>query len=214
VPPGAALTDVADVAAGSAHTCGLRADGAVLCWGAGDQGQLGDGSTAGRALAGAPLATNGAPLNAVAIAAGAVHTCAADSNGAVWCWGGGDRGQLGDGAAAGAPNPTAVSSLPAAAAAVAAGGAHSCAALTDGRVFCWGAGDQGQLGDGAFDDSATPVAVAALAGAVQVSAGHAHSCARTRDRSIWCWGGNGSGQLGDGLALQKTAPQLGRMTCP
>jgi alpha-tubulin suppressor-like RCC1 family protein len=213
-PPAAPLTDVAAVATGSAHTCAVRSDGAVLCWGAGDQGQLGDGSNSGRALAGAPLVKSGAPLSAVAIAAGAAHTCVAESGGEVWCWGNGERGQLGDGTASGAPTPTAVSSLPAAAAAVAAGGAHSCAALIDGRVFCWGADDQGQLGDGATVDSPTPVAVAALTGAVQVAAGSAHSCARARDGSLWCWGSNRSGQLGDGLALQKSSPQLGRMTCP
>jgi alpha-tubulin suppressor-like RCC1 family protein len=105
-----------------------------------------------------------------------------------------------------------VASLPAAAT-VTAGGAHSCAALTDGRVFCWGANDQGQLGDGDNVPSLVPVPVPALTAVVQVAAGRAHTCARQRDGAVWCWGGNDSGQLGDGRALQKTTPQLGRMTC-
>ena len=208
------LADVADVAAGGAHTCAARADGAIFCWGSNDQGQLGDGTNVGRAAPGSPLSSGGAVLSASAIAAGSAHTCAVASDGRVFCWGRGDSGQLGGGTATSASRPAPIPSLPGAALAVAAGSTHSCAALTDGRVFCWGANDQGQLGDGENAPSLVPVRVLALSDIVQVAAGRAHSCAREGGGDIWCWGSNDSGQLGDGLALQKTTPQLERMTCP
>jgi len=55
--------------------------------------------------------------------------------------------------------------------------------------------------------------VPSLADVAQVAAGRAHTCARQRGGAIFCWGGNDAGQLGDGLALQKTTPQMARLTC-
>ncbi len=42
---------------------------------------------------------------------------------------------------------------------IAAGRAHACAIYTSGQVYCWGAGDRGQLGNGSFESSAEPVRV-------------------------------------------------------
>jgi alpha-tubulin suppressor-like RCC1 family protein len=97
--------------------------------------------------------------------------------------------------------------------AVSAGTAHSCAVLGDGQVFCWGANDQGQLGDGTTDARPLPAPVPSLTDVQQVAAGRAHTCARQRGGAIFCWGGNDAGQLGDGVTLQKTTPQMARLTC-
>jgi hypothetical protein len=77
----------------SQHTCAVLATGGVVCWGANDRGQLGDGTREPR-----PKPTPVVGLDdAVAVAAGWSHSCAIRRNGRVSCWGANDRGQLGDG---------------------------------------------------------------------------------------------------------------------
>jgi alpha-tubulin suppressor-like RCC1 family protein len=95
------LADIAMVAAGLGgygHTCAIRQDGTVSCWGINTTGQLGNSST--ESAQNAP----GEPVlnleDAVAIDAGAEHTCALRGSGEVTCWGKGERGQLGHGSTA------------------------------------------------------------------------------------------------------------------
>ena len=89
---------------------------------------------------------------------------------------------------------------------VAAGGRHSCALDTSGNAFCWGANDQGQLGDGTRDDHATPNVVAGDLAFSQLSAGASHTCGVSRDGEAYCWGNNERGQLGDATTLERDAP--------
>ena len=84
---------------------------------------------------------------AVAVAAGARHTCAIFSDATVRCWGANESGQLGDGTVDSKNKPVPVAGLTSVDAIV-AGGAHSCARRTDGSVWCWGSNTSGQLGDG------------------------------------------------------------------
>ena len=74
------------------------------------------------------------------------------------------------------------------AAAVAAGDDHSCAAMSNGEVLCWGSNEWGQLGDGTLTRSFTPVSVDGLNGAVDVVAGAQHTCALTDVGGVKCWG--------------------------
>jgi alpha-tubulin suppressor-like RCC1 family protein len=210
-------TPAGALATGGAHTCALAAgDGRVLCWGAGTDGQLGDGSGTDHATPSPVAGLTGARD----IAAGEGHTCALgghDDDGAVSCWGRDDHGQLGDGRTVDQPSPIAVPLPdlgPAGAAAVAAGGEHSCALARDGRIFCWGRGDRGQLGSDSPAASAPPAVVAGVPAATTIAAGGAHTCAVTASATVWCWGGNQSGQLGDGVTLQVSTPQLDRIACP
>lgn len=78
-------------------TCAItQSDGAVHCWGAGTGGRLGTGTTDLQVL---PQRVMGLPSRAVGLALGYAHTCAVLDDGDVWCWGRGDSGQLGNGAA-------------------------------------------------------------------------------------------------------------------
>jgi hypothetical protein len=99
------------VAAGWNHTCGIKIDGGVLCWGWNYYGQLGDGSKASRPTPAAVYGLEGA----VKIGLGREHSCAVTSAGAAFCWGRNDAGQLGDGSGAGSQVPVAVAGLEAAA---------------------------------------------------------------------------------------------------
>ena len=89
--------------------------------------------------------------------------------------------------------------------------AHTCARLTTGAVYCWGANTSGQLGHGHVGtNTSKPVRVVApsgngyLEGALAVTAGENHTCALLAT-SIVCWGGNTSGQLGDSSAGASSA---------
>jgi alpha-tubulin suppressor-like RCC1 family protein len=89
------------IAAGDDHTCALLDNGTVRCWGSNSDGQLGYPNTGNIGDDESPAAAGpvnlGAGRTAVAIAAGALHTCALLDNGTVRCWGNGDAGQLGYG---------------------------------------------------------------------------------------------------------------------
>jgi len=88
---------------------------------------------------------------------------------------------------------------------VAAGGKHSCV-VSGARIYCWGANDKGQLGNGEGDSRDTPDGIAGDIDFAQVVAGIEHSCALTRSGDAYCWGSNEKGQLGDATPASRSAP--------
>ncbi len=128
-------------------------------------------------------------------------------SGPVYAWGNGQDGEIGDGSAPPAePVPTAVP-LPAGVTAVqVAGGAETSYALgSDGNVYAWGNGTDGELGnDGTapLQDSATTVDLSALRGAVPVAIAAGTDMAYILDAegNVWAFGADGNGELGDGGA--------------
>ena len=90
-------------------------------------------------------------LEATAVAAGDQHACGLYADGAAYCWGYNEMGQLGDGTNEDSSSPVAVA------------GGHTFTTLSAGRYFtcgldeegaawCWGANSLGQLGNGREDD--------------------------------------------------------------
>lgn len=162
----------------------------------------------------ATLNATGSTNSPVSIAqgAGTDFTCILMDDGALKCWGGSSSGQLGNGGTDGVSVPKSnavttvlppdpVTKLPT----VGAGVSHACAALTSGRVSCWGLNTSGQLGNGTTTNSASPVTVLKdattdLMDIVSVTTGENHSCALNNAREVYCWGHNGYGQLGTGTA--------------
>ena len=88
---------------------------------------------------------------------------------------------------------------------VAAGDAHTCA-IASGGVLCWGAGDEGQLGDATFTGHAQPMPVMSEVGVVSLATGGGHTCAVTSAGAVACWGRDDFGQLGDGGTANQGAP--------
>jgi alpha-tubulin suppressor-like RCC1 family protein len=91
-------------------------------------------------------------------------------------------------------------------AAAAADWHHTCAALLNGSLRCWGNNSHGQLGNGTLSSSAVPVAVRDFTGAVAVGCGERHSCALSSAGVVRCWGDNTDGQLGDGTFVGQRVP--------
>lgn len=89
---------------------------------------------------------------------------------------------------------------------IVAGGLHTCLVAADGRTFCWGGNDEGQLGTGGGSRLSTPAAVGAELRFSSVAPGLAHSCAIARGGALWCWGENDHGQLGDRTLSSRAAP--------
>ncbi len=84
-----------------------------------------------------------------------------------------------------------------------AGGGYNNCALSNGNVYCWGKGTNGQLGNSASSNAVTPVAVTRdiLNGQrmTQIAGGANHMCAINSGLAA-CWGDNTYGQLGNNSA--------------
>jgi alpha-tubulin suppressor-like RCC1 family protein len=93
------LTGVNSVSSGSYHTCALKADSTVWCWGANNIYQLGNLNGSTNQLS--PVQVIGAGgtgtlTNVVSLASGATHNCTYKADGSVWCWGDNNHGQVGN----------------------------------------------------------------------------------------------------------------------
>jgi hypothetical protein len=136
-------TQLTQISSGTSHSCAVRADGRIVCWGAGGSGQLGNGGTSNSTT---PVQV-ASSLTFRSVTAGAAHTCALTTGGAAYCWGNNTNGKLGVG-----PDVT-QSSVPIAVSGgftystLSAGVDHTCGIATpSNEVLCWGSRNQGQVG--------------------------------------------------------------------
>lgn len=193
----------AQVEAGSTFACALTEEGGVGCWGTLSAG-LGNGT---HTTSLTPVAVTGLTERVEEVSLGTAHACVRTATGAVWCWGDNRYGQLGDGTPSASGVPAAVAGLDgsteaSSAVAISAGSTGTCAVLEDGRVWCWGRNNNGQLGDGTTTDATTPVEAVGIGGSVPkaaaISYGSRHTCAVLMTGAVWCWGYGASGQHGNG----------------
>ena len=188
------------ISAGSFHTCGLRPDLTLLCWGDDSEGQ----ST--------PRARNtpGVGDFYVGLDSGTIHSCAIRRDNAAICWGS-------DGPVLpGVPTPTPASTdrnywdgLKRATPptnerfdVISSGGQHTCALRRDGSAVCWGDARYGQT---------TPPEGGKF---TTISAGGLHTCALNADGAAVCWGSNEMGQMSPPEGMTFSAISSGtRHTC-
>lgn len=214
--------------AGAYDTCALES-GQLMCWGDNAQGQLANGSFG---IATTPVLYEGltAGVNEVDIGFGTI--CVLETNGNVACSGAGYLGQLGNGAESGEdtcgeppdtfPCTTSAHEIPGLDNVVDIGMGKwgGCAVIDGGEVDCWGANNEGQLGQGdtsgpttcAYQDfacSTTPIKVQGLPDGVDsVGGGDLFFCT-TAVGEVQCWGDNASHQMGldsSGLCSCEPAP--------
>ena len=210
---------VVAISAKGDYTCALTNSDRVTCWGKNDQGQLGDDSTTASNVPVNTVGTTKSGVHAVAAGGWSVlgnEACALLATGRVRCWGGSSSEEPHPICADTATPCTKLQDV----AALAAGGTHNCALLNvptylppdgrEGKVFCWGRNNHGQLGDGTNTDSSIPVEVNLnwdlQVGTIAIAAGINHTCAVSQWKTVKCWGFNGSGQLGDGSTTSSNVP--------
>lgn len=211
---GQALGAAAQVSCGDAFTCALLRDGRVACFGANNVNQIGDGTTGERRT---PTLVSSAE-RFEQIESGERHSCAIrQSDNAVFCWGEGSYGKLGDGATSNNAVPARAGTF-VGAKFVMAGGAHTCAALSSGRVQCWGRNNVGQLGQGGTDrnDHATPIVVRNADGSADLAnvrggmgAGDDHTCVATLEGYVMCWGANTNREIGHNSSSSPVTRPIG-----
>lgn len=95
---------------------------------------------------------------------------------------------------------------------VRAGGEHTCALTLDGSLYCWGRGDEGQIGiDPASRCNNNTVFCQKRPAKIDIGVAHAvglgaaHTCAAT-EAQAYCWGRNATGQFGNGSVIGATKP--------
>ncbi len=188
----AGASRVVQLALGFGHSCALRDDGHVDCWGLDAEGELG-------ALAGLQVTREGFPYSttpvriagvdgATSLAAAATSTCAIVGDRSVRCWG--DH------------QPVAAVAGVADARAIAAGYTHYCVLDGAGRVTCWGANASGQLGRPAAGLHVPPGVVPGVT-ATAVAADGDSTCALVAT-GVTCWGagmGEGGRDAADPVSL-------------
>ena len=193
------LPPITDLAVGSQHACVLVEGGEVWCWGFATDGALGAGPDV--TSADEPvLAELSRP--AVAIEAGFEGTCAITDDGAAWCWGRNESGEVGDGTLVNRFVPTRVVGLDRPALAIARGHDHACAVLDDGSAWCWGDNTVGALGtrrlEGSREQEPAPVQVPGVPDLAAISAGEGFTCGVSPDGAAWCWGTDLYDEVGRG----------------
>ena len=199
------LTVPLQVTSGGSVVLGLY-KGMVWAWGT---GPLGNGSTGSKT----PVQiTTLPPVRELAATGGGQAFYALADNGTVWAWGSGTNGELGDGSFASSSTPVQVTGLTGVGAIYAGSDTAYALQVPDHRLFAWGMGTNGELGNGQMANSDTPVPVQVPDGVHQVATqcGSTYALSSRRPGRVFAWGGNGDGQLGDGTRSNAATPVLVR----
>ena len=189
------------VAAGAAHSLGLKADGTLWAWGQNTDGQLGDGTTTKKTT---PVQV-GSANTWLAVACNGQHNLAIKVDGTLWAWGRNIDGQLGDGTNINKNVPVQIGSAHDWVT-ITAGVKHSLAIKANGTLWAWGANTDGQLGVGSRTNNIVPVQMGNTNKWISVAAGELHTMALQANGTLWAWGKNNYGQLGDSTYTDTTIP--------
>lgn len=197
----------AGVSAASRHTCGIKSDGALLCWGDNRAQQL---AFAEALPAGYPRKIE-LTLKWLAVHGGLYldrgNTCAIAAGGGLWCWGDNTAAQFGDGSKVSSGVPVKAGGRVSSWSQLTLGAYHACG-LSGEKLYCWGTFTSTYSGNGQVEPD--PLLVTPPAGQTGwsfVAAGSLHSCAVAQPSGLlYCWGANAGGQLGDGTTQDSASP--------
>jgi alpha-tubulin suppressor-like RCC1 family protein len=136
-------------------TCAVTMGNRAYCWGNGNQGERGDGSSVEKQFTPKAVA-GGHAFNRIAV--GNEHACGVTTGNQAWCWGNNVFGGLGDGTTMLRRTPVRVSGG-LTFARLSTGDRWTCATTMAGAGYCWGSGSFGALGNGGVADRLVPTAV-------------------------------------------------------
>jgi alpha-tubulin suppressor-like RCC1 family protein len=208
---------IASYATGNKTTCILTSTGLVYCWGYNGQGQVGDDSNV-NATSPQALKFNGTPNGTMTqlVGGGDKTFCALTSATAsqIWCWGGNESGQLGNDTSANSNEGNLVTNTLYSGDKISqlAGWSDTfCAVASNGEAFCWGAGDDWNLGNDSEANSNVPVQVETSELPVgvtvkEIAPSTTHTCFLDTQSNVWCWGSNINGVNGLGDPDGSTDP--------
>jgi alpha-tubulin suppressor-like RCC1 family protein len=203
VPP---LTNVTKLGGRTYFNLAVKTDGTIWAWGMGTAGQMGNGAATN---CNSPVQVlNSQPGGAInspkQVSCGYTYGVVLLTNGAVWTWGTGVHGELGNDTTGSSFTPVQVAGL-SNVTAISSGWKHTLALKNDGTVWAWGFNSHGELGDGTANNQSNAVQVLNVSNIVAVSGGDYNSIALRSDGTVWKWGVNDVGELGFGTN-DNTAP--------
>ncbi len=193
------------IAARTTHMCGIKLDHTLWCWGRNNRGELGLGIDT-TLYESRPMQI-GSGEDWLSVAVGDQFTCALKIDHSLWCWGSNTKGELGN------PEIAPFIDTPIQIAAgdqwlmLATGLYFTCATKLDLTMWCWGANNQGQLGDLTVDTKLLPNPVFGIQEWQWLATGDTHVCAIDNLQTLWCWGDNWGGQMGNGRFVDVIEPQ-------
>jgi alpha-tubulin suppressor-like RCC1 family protein len=204
-----ALTTWSVVSAGNGHSFARKTDSTIWGWGSSGDGQLGQGNTINRS---SPVQIGALTVWAT-VAASVRGGFAIRTAGSLWAWGssqgvgllglGGNYDQRSSPVQVGAlTNWSKISAF------------NSAVAIkTDGTMWTWGRGTEGQLGHNNTFNLNSPVQVGTLTNWANATTNRFQCLAVKTDGTLWAWGYNASGRLGLNDVARRSSPvQVGALT--
>ena len=219
-------------ASGTNRTCAILSNN-IWCWGSNRYGQLGNGQSIGTGTdINAPASVDSNIPVRVVKEPGALgnqtikdfftaqhHSCALTAVGKVYCWGYNKNGQLGNGVSgSGAHSNVPVEvkgDLQGKVVTAIGGSGDSSCAIAGGKIYCWGDGYRGVIGDGTRNSYSTPRLVRAgvtnglptsyTATKLATSGTRSYNMCAIANGNAYCWGDNNVGQIGNGTVATLSA---------
>jgi alpha-tubulin suppressor-like RCC1 family protein len=205
--------DWGQISAGQATVLTAPLGNNLYAWGFNTQGQVGDSTAIARSSSvligytankSSPIQIGASSWSAVS--AGSAFTIGITSVNALFAWGSGTSGRLGNNATTSRSSPVQIGTS--SWTAITAGTATAAAIDANSRLFTWGFGTSGQLGDDTTTTKSSPVLVGSGSW-IAVSMGQLFANAIKSDSILYSWGTNTSGELGNDTQISgRSGPNL------